>query len=150
MTTNRTVPRPHRPVRKPFAPRPVRVRSLPLASGTCHATASRLKSARAVRGWLGLSLAELCHDLERLTGRHVGRSTVSDWESGRRKPRSEMLRAYAVLIANRLTAQAGREIAVRLTVNSPWRVEPWAACRRCGRWMRLRSAAHKLCQECRA
>ena len=116
-----------------------------------------LQGIRGIRGakkahlWLGLTLAHLGQELARLTGRvkPFDRRTVFGWESGKPMAR-EIVDAYGILIANRLTERLGRTIGVKLVANSPWYVTAWAKCLACGTWFELHRAKQKACNACRA
>ena len=148
MATKRNVRPAKSGVRKAFASRSQSVRFYPPEFAFSFRHIGRLRGAKHVRAWLELTLVELCSEVERISGKHYGKSTVSDWESRRRPVSTSARRAYAVLIANRLTEIMGREIGVRLAVNSPWHIAPFAQCRRCSQWHELKSVNHKFCKEC--
>ncbi len=104
-----------------------------------------IKNAQKARNYLGLSLSELAAELSRLTGKTVFRQLVCHWEAGRRKPSADMLKAYGVLIANRLSDNLGRIVGVKMVVNSPWHVAAWTQCCDCGAWFEL---CHSLTKHC--
>jgi hypothetical protein len=109
-----------------------------------------LTGPKPVREWLGFTLAKHGAELARLTGRTrpFDRRTVFGWENGKPMAR-EIVDAYGVLIANKLTADLDRIVGVKLIVNSPWHVKAWTACATCGHWFELHRARDRRCPECR-
>lgn len=108
-----------------------------------------IHSPKKVRAWLGFSLAELGRELGKRTGRvrAFDKAAVWNWENG--SPVSaDVQNAYAILIANKLTALFGRIIAVRLVVNSPWDISAWTQCAQCAQWFELKRRTQKRCATC--
>ena len=109
-----------------------------------------LKGPRKVRLWLGLSLADMGREVARLAERErvYDRRTVFGWERG--KPMGQIERdAYGIQVANKLSAELGRIVGVKLIANSPWHVTAWTACRKCGSWFELHRSRDIHCPECR-
>lgn len=102
-----------------------------------------------VRAWLGLSLAELGREIARLARRPraYDKAAVWHWEHGGVMV-SEVREAYGVLIANKLTAQLGRNVGVKLMTNSPWTITAWTSCVICEAWFELRRHNQKRCTQC--
>lgn len=110
-----------------------------------------IRGAKKARLWLGTTLAKTGAELARLTGRirPYDRRTVCGWERGKPMAR-EIMDAYGILIANRLTTVLGRTIGVRLIANSPWHVTAWTKCATCDKWFELHRAKQLKCDQCRA
>ena len=108
-----------------------------------------MKGPEEAIAFVGLSLAEVGKELARLTDRRYpySKAMVSKWKSGARVD-PLIVEAFGVLIASRLTALMGRRVGVRIALNSPWHVEPWAECIDCGAWFRLKRVNHKRCAQC--
>lgn len=106
-----------------------------------------LKSPLKVRYFLGMSQAQLCKELTRLTKERLTPGAVKHWEHARRPMERRYTDAYATLVANKLTRDMNRMIGVNLEVNSPWKFVAYGQCA-CGRWYRLRSVRHVHCGKC--
>lgn len=105
-------------------------------------------SAKRAREYIGLSLQGVAAELSRLASEKITRDRVRHFESGH-SPISENIRcAYGQIIANYLTRAMRREIAVTLAINSPWRITPYIACARCGRWTPMVRDVSKHCPDC--
>jgi hypothetical protein len=102
-----------------------------------------LKGVKKVREWLGLSLAQV----GALCG--VSSSEVCAWQNNTRFMPRESVVKLGKLISQRLIDDTGRTIGVKIEAHSPWRVSPWAQCRRCRAWFELRRATDRTCQDCR-
>jgi transcriptional regulator with XRE-family HTH domain len=105
-----------------------------------------VRNLRQARDFLGLTQAELGalipSSWSTSNGSGIDDSYVSNMERG--KPVTDRIfNRVAVLIANKLTARYGREIAVRPTRNSPWRITPIYWCARCHQWHELKTARQK-------
>lgn len=109
-----------------------------------------LKSARRVREWIDMSLAEMGEHVARLTGRPQPyvKSAVSAWENGSYMD-VDIRRAYGILIANKLTALLDREVGVTIEANSPWHVIAWFQCA-CRKWTPLKRSNQQRCPSCTA
>ncbi len=109
-----------------------------------------LKNARTVREWLGFSLEETGQELARLMKREFPftRQAVSKMEQGHMRIGEEVLRAYGQLVANRLTAIMDQTVGITIEANSPWRIIPWMACRKCGNWFSLSRSNQRHCSAC--
>jgi hypothetical protein len=108
----------------------------------------RLKDAKTVRAWLGLSLEEAGRELARLTGREFPytKQAVAKMETGRLN--SDVIRAYGQLIANRLNAQTERLTGITLVAASAWCITAWQHCAECGQWYPLERATQRRCRRC--
>lgn len=116
----------------------------------CQSTRAYLRSvcsAKLAREYLGLSLLNLAKELSRLTGETVTKNRARHFESGCSPIPNDVRLAYGVLLANRLTAALGREVAVTLSINSPWAITPHIQCR-CGRWTEMITDRSRNCPAC--
>lgn len=113
------------------------------------ATLRHVNSPGKVRTWLGLSLADIGREIARLTGRPraYDKAAVWHWEQGGVMT-DEVRQAYGTMVANRLTAQLGRVVGVRLAANSPWTITAWTKCKVCGGWFELRRRNQRRCTDC--
>ena len=91
------------------------------------ATLRHVHAPKNARAWLGLSLADVGREIARLTHRPraYDKAAVWHWEQGGVMT-AEVREAYGVMVANKLTAQLGRVIGVKLVANSPWVLTAWA------------------------
>jgi len=101
---------------------------------------------RQARDFLGLTQAELGalipSSWSTSNGSGIDDSYISNMERG--KPITDRIfDRVSVLIANKLTARYGREIAVKPTRNSPWHITPVYWCARCRQWHELKTARQK-------
>jgi hypothetical protein len=97
---------------------------------------------------MGKSLRDVALELSRLTGSKLTRDLVRHFETGH-SPIPEHARvAYGTMLANHISRSMGREVAVTLAINSPWRITPFVACVRCGRWFELKTDKSKHCHAC--
>ena len=150
MSTRKLRPKaPKRPFRaisktvsKPLKSRKVRVEQ-PLA------IVRHVDSSRKVRTWLGLSLADVGREIARLTSRRraYDKAAVWHWEQGGVMT-DEVRQTYGMMVANKLTAQLGRVVGVKLVANSPWTITAWTKCKDCGGWFELRRRNQKRCETC--
>ncbi len=113
------------------------------------ATLRYINSPEKVRAWLGLSLADMGREAARLTSRRraYDRASVWHWEQGGVMT-DEVRRAYGTMVANKLTAQLGRVVGVKLATNSPWTMTAWTKCKDCSGWFELRRRNQKRCEAC--
>ena len=113
------------------------------------ATLRHVRSPRNVRAWLGLSLADVGREIARLTTRPraYDKAAVWHWEQGGVMT-AQAREAYGVLVANKLTAQLGRVVGVKLVANSPWTITAWIRCATCGAWFELRRRNQKRREGC--
>lgn len=102
-----------------------------------------LKGLKALREWLGLSLKQ-AGDLCGVSG-----ALVADWQSGHRKITGEAIEKFGSLAANKLTRDLGRDVGVKIHVNSPLRITAWAICSECRGWFELKRVTDRRCGECR-
>jgi len=102
-----------------------------------------LKTLKKVREWLGLPLSGMASELG------VSKSLVVSWQSGHRKITAEAIERIGVMIANKLSADLGRIVGVKIVVNSPWRVTAWTQCARCREWFELQRSRDRSCEKCR-
>jgi hypothetical protein len=113
------------------------------------ATLRYIHSPKNVRAWLGLSLADVGREIARLTkrSRAYDKAAVWHWEQGGVMT-AQVREAYGVMVANKLTAQLGRVVGVKLAANSPWTITAWTRCTTCGAWFELRRCNQKRCACC--
>jgi hypothetical protein len=113
------------------------------------ATLRHVHAPKNARAWLGLSLADVGREIARLTHRPraYDKAAVWHWEQGGVMT-AEVREAYGVMVANKLTAQLGRVIGVKLVANSPWFLTAWTRCAICGAWFELRRCNQKRCEAC--
>lgn len=114
----------------------------------------KARTLKDARHWLGLSLRQMANVMEPQGDRrqsHLSKATIAAWENPRdkRKPNSEQIRQVGVMIANKLTAELGRTIGVKMHVNSPWRIRAYTQCCDCGRWFEMQRDTSKRCKRCR-
>jgi hypothetical protein len=110
----------------------------------------RLRSLRAIREWLALSLADVGREVARLTRResYYDRSPVLVWEKkGGCSP--DALRAYGTLIANQVASLLGTDdLGVEIEANSPLHVRVMRCCIECREWFELRRVGQRRCTSC--
>jgi hypothetical protein len=96
-----------------------------------------------------LSLAEVGREIARLTHRPraYDKAAVWHWEHDGVMT-TEVREAYGRLTANKLTAELGRLVGVKLVANSPWTITAWTRCTDCGAWFELRRRQQKRCDAC--
>jgi hypothetical protein len=113
------------------------------------ATLRHVHAPKNVRAWLGLSLADVGREIARLTRRPraFDKAAVWHWEQGGVMT-AEVREAYGAMVANKLTAQFGRVVGVKLVANSPWTISAWTRCAICGAWFELRRCNQKRCEAC--
>lgn len=107
-----------------------------------------LRNLRQVRKFLGLTQTELAAQIphtQKRKGQGLDDSYISHMENGDTPITDTVLKRIPVLIANKLTARYGREIGVRFSVNSPWRITPMFWCYKCRRWHELKQA-RQICK----
>ncbi len=109
----------------------------------------RINSPEKARTWLGHSLADVGREIARLTGRPrpYDKAAVWHWEQGGVMA-DEVRQAYGTMVANKLTAQLGRVVGVKLVTNSPWVLTAWTKCKDCGGWFELKKRNQKRCDNC--
>ena len=109
------------------------------------ATLRHVNSPEKVRAWLGLSLADVGREVARLTGRRraYDKAAVWHWEQGGVMT-DEVRQAYGTMVANKLTAQLGRVVGVKLVTNSPWTITAWTRCKDCSEWFELKRRSQIL------
>ena len=110
-----------------------------------------LRGPKALREWIGLSLADVAGELDRLVYGEsrqglINKQKVDRWEHGS-VISPKVRKAYGVIIANELTDQLDRVVGITLKANSPWRITAWAWCA-CGAPFELRRADRKRCPKC--
>ena len=104
---------------------------------------------RKIREWLNLSLVEAGEELGRLTGHTpYAKQYIARIET-RKRMSDDMLYAYGVLIANRLSRLSGETIGVTLH-NSPIVITAWRSCRTCGKWYKVDRVRQTKCRRCEA
>lgn len=122
----------------------------PGASVTPLMACRSLRTAKAAREWIGLSLSEMADEVRRLVGERlagaVNKQKIDRWEKTNRMP-PKVRFAYGTLLANELTDQLGRDVGVSIKANSPWRITAWGWCA-CGAAVELRRADRKRCPKC--
>ncbi len=113
------------------------------------ATLRYVHAPKNVRAWLGLSLADVGREIARLTKcpRTYDKAAVWHWEQDGVMT-AQVREAYGVMVANKLTAQLGRVVGVKLVANSPWTIMTWTRCTVCGAWFELRRCNQKRCACC--
>ena len=113
------------------------------------ATLRHVHAPKNVRAWLGLSLADVGREIARLTRRPraFDKAAVWHWEQGGVMT-AEVREAYGAMVANKLTAQFGRVVGVKLVANSPWTISAWTRCAICSAWFELRRCNQKRCEAC--
>lgn len=112
----------------------------------CHGSISDLRhldGLKKAREFVGISLDQVADMFK------VSRGQVCAWQAGTRRMPREFIVGIGKLIAQRITDRLGREIGVKITVNSPWNVTPWAQCRHCRVWFELHRSTDRLCPDCR-
>lgn len=97
---------------------------------------------------MGVSLKTLSEELTRLSGEAVTKDRARHFDAGDSPITHNVRMAYGTLIANRVSAIMGREVAVTLAINSPWAITPFVACVRCGKWFEMKTDKSKRCHEC--
>ena len=104
-----------------------------------------VRNLRQARAFLGLSQAELAAAIPSSwsTRPTLGASYIAHLEAGDKPVTDRIFERIAVLIANKLTARYGREVAVKATRNSPWHITPVYWCARCRQWHELKTARQK-------
>jgi transcriptional regulator with XRE-family HTH domain len=111
----------------------------------------RVKTLKDARRWLGLSLNELAKKIKPTGDRpqlRVSKSLIAKWENGTRTPSDEQVRRVGELVANKLTADFGFTIGVKVKVNSPWRITAWRMCVVCRRWFEMKRDTSRRCARC--
>ena len=109
-----------------------------------------VRSARDARRVLQLSQSDLGREIGRVLGcAPLAQSTIANVEAKRTRLAREYLDAIGKLLATWMTERTGRFTGVKLTVNSPWRVQPCARCDECGKWFEMRRAKQTRCEECK-
>ena len=118
-------------------------------------TQSDLKRARGLRNlrkakdFLQMSWRELSEQIQKKNGRgHYSHSELIAWTHNDRTMPEAAMNRVVQLIANKLTARYGREICIRFSHDSPWRVVPVVWCIRCGKYHELKRANQK-CRKAR-
>ena len=90
--------------------------------------------------FLGMTVAEFASRLpsQWSTRKNISPQLVCDWKRGYRRPNDKkthtglsQIETISQLIANKLSSRYGRDIGVRIVVNSPWKVTAWTWCRQC-------------------
>jgi len=103
-----------------------------------------LKSIKAIREWLGMSLTEMGLAMQ------VSRTTVADWQSGKNKITELKLRGIGQLVVDRLAKLIGRnDIGLEIEANSPIKISIKARCKVCKEWFDLHHAGTRRCEACR-
>jgi hypothetical protein len=98
-----------------------------------------LRNLRQARNFLGLSWRALAVLIPKRSGHgHISHPTLIAWSNGDRPMADGYFSRICQLVANRLTQRYGREIALRASRNSPWKLTPVIWCSSCQRWHELK------------
>ncbi|CAG1772720.1 hypothetical protein BAC2_02922 [uncultured bacterium] len=112
-----------------------------------------LRSPKSVRVWLGFSQSDMGSELARLMHKPspFGKSTISEWESGKKPLSRSVIDVYGVLIANRVARLTKRpnDVGIKLEINSPWHISVWSWCDQCGSEFEIDRANQSRCPNCR-
>lgn len=107
-----------------------------------------ISDAKKARKWLSLSNSQMAQEVTQRTEKKVTAVHIAHWESGRRGMPPFVRDVYAVLIANRISAELRRIVGITIYSNSPWRVMAWSQCSHCGNWFNLRDRRIFRCHLC--
>lgn len=97
-----------------------------------------LRNLRQVKEFLALSWRDLAARIPKRGGGHYSHGELMAWADGTRTMADEQFVDVCRLIARKLTARYGREIGVKAWRNSPWKIQPWVICERCGKEAELK------------
>ena len=112
------------------------------------------RDLRAVREWLGLSLAQLAREIPHVRhwqngGDHVSRQFVCAVQRGERTLLPPQMTALVALVeADVRELFRRKDITVSIVHNSPWHVKVFSTCAVCGKSFELHRVNARRCARC--